>query len=80
MPHGNGRLRIALGEPRARLRQDRVAFEESYTEDGDSVSPPFARAFGFATFDPAAREANVLGTATDSVGATWHFVGCVSYR
>ncbi|MBL9014320.1 MAG: immunity 22 family protein [Myxococcales bacterium] len=48
---------------------DRVqaAFEDTYTEDGDWIPPPFALAFGFETFDPATREANILKSPTSSV-------------
>lgn len=44
-----------------------AAFEENYTDEGDWIPPPFARAFGFETFDPATREATTLETPASSV-------------
>lgn len=44
-----------------------AAFKERYTEDGEWIPPPFARAFGFETFNPSTREANVLKAGAGSV-------------
>jgi len=44
-----------------------AAFKERYTEDGEWIPPPFARAFGFDSFNPSTREANVLKEVAGSV-------------
>jgi len=44
-----------------------AAFKVEFTEDGDWIPPPFAKAFGFTRFNPATREANVLNAPTTSV-------------
>ena len=44
-----------------------AAFDENYTEEGDWIPPPFARAFGFETFDPATREAQMIEAPADSI-------------
>jgi len=44
-----------------------AAFEETYTDDGEWIPPPFACAFGFETFNPNTREADTLRAPTDSV-------------
>lgn len=62
----NGSVSLWVSDEADEIRVE-SAFEVDYTEDGDWISPPFAKAFGFVRFNPATREANVLPSSTNSV-------------